>query len=262
MLVKLMKYEFMATGRIFLPLYGALLILSVVNTIFSNLDLTAPAVIGIMISVLIIIGILVVTFLLIIQRFWTNLLTSEGYLMMTLPVNTDKIILSKVFVAAIWSAASAVVVTLSVLIMTITGISLADVVNAIRELILAIPLRSPQLAILSAEVFLAIALSTMTSILMLYACMSFSMVSNKYRWLVAVGAYIALMTALQTIGVIFATIGVAAGLYADIERFLLSFTLFGKTQIIVLIYFIIEATFCALYYFITRYMLKKRLNLQ
>jgi len=262
MLGKLMKYEFMAMGRVFLPLYGALLILSVVNTVFGSLDLQAPAIIGIVISVLLIVGILVVTFLLIIQRFWNNLLSSEGYLMMTLPVSTDKIIWSKVLVAFVWSAASAVVVTLSILIMTITGISITDIIEQIRNLLGLIPFDSFQIGALLVEALLILALSTISSIMSLYACMSLSMLSNKYRWLVAIGSYIAFMTALQTIGAIFIAVGAAAGMGAAIERFLLSFTLFGTIQLSVLVYFVIESLLCTMYYIITRYMLKNRLNLQ
>ena len=261
MLVKLMKYEFMAMGRVFLPLYGALLILSGVNTIFGLLDLQTPAFIGIMISILLIIGITVVTFLLIIQRFWNNLLSSEGYLMMTLPVSTDKIILSKVFVASVWTAASAIVVTLSILIMTVTGINYAEVVEEIGNLIGVIPLSSYQISIIFAEALLYIALSTISSIMSLYACMAFSMVANKYRWLVAIGAYIGLMTAIQTIIAIFAAIGVSVGLFTDMERLLRSYTKFGTVQLFILGFFLLEAVLCALYYFLTRHMLKNRLNL-
>jgi len=257
-----MKYEFMAMGRVFLPLYGALLILSGVNTIFGLLDLQTPAVIGIMISVLLIIGILVVTFLLIIQRFWNNLLSSEGYLMMTLPVSTDKIILSKVTVASIWTMASAIVVTLSILIMTVTGIDYAIIAEEIRGLLVLVPLSSNQISIIFAEVLLFTVLSTVSSTMSLYACMAFSMVANKHRWLVAIGSYIGLMTALQTVAAIFAAIGVSIGLFTDMERFLRSFTMFGQVQIIILIVFLVEAVLCALYYFITRFMLKNRLNLQ
>ena len=262
MLGKLMKYEFMAMGRVFLPLYGALLILSGANTIFGLLDLQTPAVIGIMISVLLIIGILVVTFLLIIQRFWNNLLSSEGYLMMTLPVSTDKIILSKVIVASIWTMASAIVVTLSILIMTVTGIDYAIIAEEIRGLLVLVPLSSNQISIIFAEVLLFTVLSTVSSTMSLYACMAFSMVANKHRWLVAIGSYIGLMTALQTVAAIFAAIGVSIGLFTDMERFLRSFTMFGQVQIIILIVFLVEAVLCALYYFITRFMLKNRLNLQ
>jgi len=262
MLKKLMKYEFMAMGRVFLPLYGALLILSVVNMIFGVLKLSTPTVIGILISVLLIIGIPVVTLILIIQRFWSNLLSSEGYLMMTLPVRTSKIILSKVFVAFIWSAASAIVVIASILIMAVSGINLSDAVEQIRGLLVVVPLSSSQLVILFIEFLIALTLSTISSIMALYACMSFSMVANKYRWLVAIGAYIALMTALQTIAAIFIAIGAAVGLSDGFQQFLLSFTLFGTIQMSVLIYFIVEAALCTLYFCITRYMLKNKLNLQ
>ena len=50
MLGKLMKYEFKAMGRIFLPLFGALLVASAINRLFIALDFTIPKVIGTTIS--------------------------------------------------------------------------------------------------------------------------------------------------------------------------------------------------------------------
>jgi len=262
MLGKLMKYEFMAMGRVFLPLYGALIIISIVNSIFGRLGLEAPNVIGIVVSVLLIAGIMVMTLLLIIQRFWSNLLSSEGYLMMTLPVSTNSIILSKLFVAAIWTAASTIVVTLSIFIMTMSGINLAEMIDSIRNLMAQIPFDQPQLLLLAIELLLYIVLSTLSGTLLLYACMSLSMMSNKYRWLVAIGSYIAWTTALQILGVILIAIGTATSAFSSIERFLMSYPTFGTMQIIFIVCFVLEALFCTVYYITTRYMLSKRLNLQ
>ena len=57
MLGKLLKYEFKATGRVFLPMFGALLIISVINRLFSNLNFKIPSIIGKIISIILIVGI-------------------------------------------------------------------------------------------------------------------------------------------------------------------------------------------------------------
>jgi hypothetical protein len=262
MLRKLMKYEFMAMGRIFLPLFGALIAVSIVNRLLGFLELETPAVIGAVVSVLIMIGIAVIAFVIIIQRFWTNLLTSEGYLMMTLPVCTDRLILSKLFVASILTVVSYFVVCLAIMIMAVSGLTLAGIGEALRYFSEIIPFQPHQTFILGLEVLIFFVLSMFSSILLLYTCMSLSMISNKYRGLVAFGAYIVITTALQIILTIAIAIGAAAGIFTDFERYLLSFTTFGQTQIIAWVIIALTAALCAAFYFVTRYMLKSRLNLQ
>jgi hypothetical protein len=41
MLKKLLKYEFQATGRIFLPLYGALIVVAFIQRLFLAFNLTS-----------------------------------------------------------------------------------------------------------------------------------------------------------------------------------------------------------------------------
>jgi len=262
MLGKLMKYEFMAMGRVFLPLFGALIAISIINSVFGIFGLDTPAGIGIAVSVLLIIGIAVVTFVLIIQRFWLNLLSSEGYLMMTLPVSTDRIILSKLITASVLSVVSSLVVLLSIMLMTITNISFADVAEGIRYGFGLIPFTSPQKYTLVIQFLIASVLAMFTNILLLYACMSLSMISNKHRWLVAIGAYIALTTAVQIIATVLFAVGAATGMFGMVEKFMMSFPTFGQVQLIMLIIILFTVILGAVFYLITRYMLKNRLNLQ
>jgi len=88
------------------------------------------------------------------------------------------------------------------------------------------------------------------------------MVVNKHRWLVAIGSYIAITTALQIIASIVIAIGVATGMRGWFARFMLSFPTYGQVQLIVLASAIICIALFAAFYFTTRYMLNKRLNLQ
>ena len=115
MLGKLLKYEFKATSRILLPLYGALLIFAFIVKIFIgtkldgvNMDFLGgiPAVVSIFTYGATMAAVFIVTIFIIIQRFYKNLLGDEGYLMNTLPVSTTSNISSKLISAIIWSLVS------------------------------------------------------------------------------------------------------------------------------------------------------------
>ena len=110
MLKQLLKYEFKATKRLYFGLYLALALLSVVlgvtfrqehalahSTSFQNLE-----VILMIVYVSVILAIAVLCFVNTIQRFYQNLLGREGYLMHTLPVNENQLILSKLLTSMVW----------------------------------------------------------------------------------------------------------------------------------------------------------------
>lgn len=260
MLKKLMKYEFMATSRVFLPLFGALLIISVVNRLFESFNLTTPAVIGVVLSVIIIIGICVLTLILTLQRFRNNLLSNEGYLMMTLPVKTDSLILSKLFVASIWGVASFIIVMVAIMIMAMSGINFSDLVEYVRVFFEQIALPTPQFIVYAVEVLVGTILSIFSGILLLYACMALSMLVNRRRGLFTFGAYIVITTAMQTIFAVLAAI-VAALHIGDLFNYS-SLSFFAQSQVIIILVIVAEAALCAAFYYVTRHMLKNRLNLQ
>lgn len=94
MLGKLIKYEFKSLLRIFLPLYAAMIALSSVipTTTDAFNDVGAFVVFAlVVISTSIFIGLAIFTIL----RFNSSLFGDEGYLMFTLPVKVETIILSK-----------------------------------------------------------------------------------------------------------------------------------------------------------------------
>ncbi|MCL2392284.1 MAG: hypothetical protein FWC66_06710 [Oscillospiraceae bacterium] len=262
MLGKLMKYEFLAMGRVFIPLFGALLLVSIVNSILGHFGFRVSAGIGIAVSVILMVGIAVIVLILTLQRFWTNLLTNEGYLMMTLPTGPDNLILSKLFVATIWGFASAVVVTVAILIMAISDIDLSSIHNGIRYMFSQIPFTSHQITLLIFQFGLMLVLGSLANTLMLYACMALSMLVNKYRALVSFGAFIGITTVLQIIMTIIMVLAIRSHLIMDFESYIHSLTAFSGIQIYTWITIVFTAILCALFYLVTRYMLKRRLNLQ
>lgn len=129
MLKQLLKYEFKATKRLYFGLYLALALLSVVlgvtsrqehalahSTSFQNLE-----VILMIVYVSVILAIAVLCFVNTIQRFYQNLLGHEGYLMHTLPVNENQLILSKLLTSMVWVLCSGLVGIVCITVMVSIG---------------------------------------------------------------------------------------------------------------------------------------------
>lgn len=129
MLKQLLKYEFKATKRLYFGLYLALALLSVVlgvtsrqehalahSTSFQNLE-----VILMIVYVSVILAIAVLCFVNTIQRFYQNLLGREGYLMHTLPVNENQLILSKLLTSMVWVLCSGLVGIVCITVMVSIG---------------------------------------------------------------------------------------------------------------------------------------------
>jgi len=257
MLGKLMKYEFKATGRIFLPLFVALLAVAAVNRLFISMNFTVPKIIGTTLSVIMIVAICVIALILTLQRFYRNL-KSEGYLMFTLPVSTDSLIWSKLLVASIWSVVSLIVVLLAVSIMAMTGVHLQQILNAIADFFRQLS-QSGFSGILCAVEAVILAVATVfSSILLLYVCMALSLLVNRRRVGFAFLMYIAITTVGQ---IIFAILATAIG-YDRFSAMFENMTGFGQIQSAFGLYFLCVAVPGAIFYIVTRVMLKNKLNLE
>ena len=125
MLRKLLKYEFKAAGRTFVPIYGALILVALVNRLFrmGNIDLGFGLTTLILTGLFIALGVL--TLIVTIQRFSKNLLGDEGYLMFTLPVKPSQLISSKLIATVVWGILSSIVglITCIILVMDYTVIN-------------------------------------------------------------------------------------------------------------------------------------------
>lgn len=111
MLGKLMKHEFRATARIMLPVMGAMVALA----LLANLSIRGLAgnlsdipMLRILFTLIIIffsvavVATAVMSLVIMVSRFYRNLLKDEGYLMFTLPVSVHELIWSKLIVSLVW----------------------------------------------------------------------------------------------------------------------------------------------------------------
>lgn len=133
MLGKLIKYDFLAIGRLLLPLYAALIAVSLLLGITVRMNLQNGVAVLIIIYTLIITAGMVMTAYLLVERFYHNLLGNEGYLMFALPVTTADHIVEKLLSALIWTAIGIVAVLLSGICLALTAAPWSDLMKGFSE---------------------------------------------------------------------------------------------------------------------------------
>ena len=267
MLGKLIKYEFRATAIYFLPIYVVLVLVSglryVVSLISQRFSNGFSAFSGFSLSaiyLLLALGLAITTFIVIIIRFYKNLLGTEGYLMFTLPVSVEQNILAKLIPSVVWFFGSCVLGMLTIApamglrfndnpFTMFTGIRLGDVPQILLAVLMVIG-------------------SLAGTFLFYYLCMCIGQMFNSHRFLVSAGAYIVIQTVLQILGIAF--IWICASRFSSqafVAWFSNAFAFLNKIPEGSLIYlFLIAANIlsygiAAALFFIDSAILRKRLNL-
>jgi hypothetical protein len=205
MLRKLLKHEFFATARIFLPFFGALFILAGLNRVFFSMNVyDAPqagqpakiaAVLAMLVYIFVICSIFVLTILVMIQRFYKNLLGDEGYLMNTLPVPVWKHVVSKMLISALWLLVSAVLTVLSVAVLVVNGTFWRMLPHELAQFFAeAYEVFGHTIWLYMAEVCAAGLFTLLSGILGVYAAIALGQLWGRHRVMGAFLAYIGLST--------------------------------------------------------------------
>lgn len=100
MLKKLLKYDYKTLINTMLPVYGISLILAIISNIFIRISkltpiFKIPASLIIGLSLLLCVGTVFITFIIGIINFYKQTVKDEGYLLHTLPVSKNNILISK-----------------------------------------------------------------------------------------------------------------------------------------------------------------------
>ncbi len=274
MLGKLMKHEFKATAKLFLPLLTAVLallggfqvIFLLVKWLMGNNDshplVTVLFALFAVLAALALIALLAVIVIVAIQRFYKNLLGDEGYLMFTLPATPGQQILSKLLVSLAWSLAGIVVVILGGVLFAWNLPALANV-PAILASFRSETGVSVWLAVLLLALFMLLAFSN--TYLHFYLCMAIGGQWPQNRLLASAAAYLILNTVLQFVmmcGMIAAVLFLHVsninlyGLHSLAEQSpaVFFYSMLGISAGLMLLLNVI-------YYFVTRWLLSRRLNL-
>ncbi|NMA70262.1 MAG: hypothetical protein GX958_12735 [Desulfitobacterium sp.] len=274
MLGKLMKYEIKATARLFLPIFAALLLIAVANRFILGSGSETPTIISMAIYIFIMIGMFVMALFVTIQRFYKNLLSEEGYLMFTLPVRPWQHIISKMLIAMFWVISSTFVAIFSIFIISFRYNSWQNFLQEIGNLQALIAKIGFPFYTISLEIVFSMILGLMSIILILYASMAIGHLFNNHRVLASFGAFILLniLTQILTlfIGEQYSSYIFNVSIMNDTVNQEIYFgntplTMAGfasELQTLMLVSIGITILFNLGYFFITNYILSKRLNLE
>ncbi|MFQ9127338.1 MAG: hypothetical protein ACLR4Z_11840 [Butyricicoccaceae bacterium] len=177
-MLKLLKYEWKACARTCLPLYGAIILVALINHLLyseavPDLLFGIPAAIMSMLYAVIFAAVFVATAVILVQRFYKSLLGGEGYLMFTLPVSVTQHIFSKAIIAVAMCFLSCLVAFLSILLLS-HGINPAAF--SFFDLA-AVPY--------VLEGLLWLVLCAFAAVLFIYLCIALGHLAKKHRLLMA-----------------------------------------------------------------------------
>lgn len=280
MLGKLTKHELIASGRMLIPMYIALICASVVGKIFiwlSSKEAFIDSVpftfykivsgISSLVTILYIVMIVVVliaTILFILIRFYKNYYTDEGYLMLTLPVSSKSLILSKLFAALIWT-----VVSIAVVLGTIALIINSDETQHSFKLICEefmnlLERMAPEMNLsvgwLITEGILVILIAIISKYLMFYTSIAAGpSFSNKNKVVGSIIAYVVITILSQIVSLIMMyVLSNVMPNYIDS----LGQNAGQAVQSTVLATGIINLIFCVVFFFVTDHLMKTKTNLE
>ena len=229
MLGKLTKHELFAVGRLAIPAYIGVLIISVVGRfltwlssrqyVIDNVPDTFVKLIKILSStisfiyIIIFMSLLILTFFMMIYRFYKSFFTDEGYLMMTLPVRPTSLIFSKLFNSWIWIILSILIAGLSLYITLGHYDSIIDTLKDLWDAIGKIIEREGDFIrdelgvpiwVFGLELFALVFLFVTRTVLSWYASVSFGMLlSKKHKIVGTIAAYFIIYVVTQIIMAIY-----------------------------------------------------------
>lgn len=275
MLGKLLKHEFRATGRIMLPVLGVLLILAgLANISLRGIEHVSNGLVAVILGIFIaafFIGIVaagIIALVVMVERFYKNLLKDEGYLTFTLPVNVHGLVWSKLIVSFVWFLVTGIVVILatSLTIANIGNMDLGEVVNTFPpiKLILAelnmLGIGTGSVVLFAVKLVLFIVVSGLCGSLFFYAALALGhcFANNKMLWsvvfFVALGFLSNVLTSVT--GIVF-SLNNTGGIPMDPS----TADVFGMVQSVMLTGLVYELVQGALLYLATTLSLKRGLNL-
>lgn len=270
MLIKLMKHEFRATGRIMLPLYLILLVASVganlttrglMNTPYRLLDVLGT--ILVLAFVFAILGVCLVSFILMIQRFYKNLLQDEGYLMMTLPVSVHQQIWAKAIVSTVWFALTVIMVILACCIVVYEVGMFSHLLAAIWHDLIRIPAYYAANGVgLLLELFLLCCAGSVAMCLEFYAALAVGHSRPRHKMAWSVGVFFLFQFASQMLFGALVVFVDSTRLDAAITMALSGLHGMAAGHAFFLLMILITAVYGAVFYVITAYFLKNKLNLE
>ena len=259
MLGKLLKYEIPAMGRKLVPLYAAWAATALflgLTTQASSSKTEFMVVISALLYTAVATAIFVMTIILIVQRYSNSLLGDEAYFNHVLPVSVSAHIGNKAISATLWIFITVLVALLTGILIVIGAIIVEGNVNIVEMFrdMLAIDIDWPEhLGLYIVEVLIMLIAGVVKTIMQIYAAITIGHQAQNRTTLASIGAYILIMVFESTVGrILLPLFDKLITFDAD------SFQNFSRIAIIAII---AAAVFSVIYFFICKYLMEKRLNL-
>ncbi|SDB18207.1 hypothetical protein [Eubacterium oxidoreducens] len=260
MLGKLIKYDLRAAGRMLIFLYIAVLAMAVVfgfslkNMVSSDYYFAVGGtdtlnVIVTIIYIVLLVVMLLLTFVMIVRQFYKNMLCGQGYLMNALPVKTWMHLASKTITGFIWAIVSSIVSILSLLIALCISQEYASIWAVIQEVLQTFP--HTLIALYAAGLFVG----AIGSVLMIYLALMLGNLFNKHKLGMAILMFIVLLIGTGSVrSVVWMT--TAGWLGDDAYLFDEYFMIDAAAAQVVL-----AAVMAVVFWIVTNWLMKKKLNL-
>ena len=271
MVRKLFKHEFIAYIRALLPMYVVLLGIAALTrfvVFFESDSAVYNIVIWSSIIALVIASIvcLVLSFLNVVTRYYKNMFTHEGYLTLTLPVTSAQHIWVKVTAGVVSILAGFVMIVLAVCVATAGELNI-ELFKALFYLLKEELIGTKGVyAVYVIEFILLIIVALFASILLFYACISIGQLSNKNRVVSAIGVFFGYYFITQIISTIGIILMRSFSVQDELVWWILWFFFGEKTGTQMHIFFLVSVLFMSsfglLYFAVSNYILKKKLNLE
>ena len=283
MLKKLLKYDMKSMVHLLVPLSIAVVGTTIAGTaalrIRQTIDntknaswiLTSALALIFVSTILALLAFSVFSEILIMYRYYTHLFTDEGYLTFTLPVKTSSILNSKLINALIWSVYTVLVVFFCIFLYVIFGTAEEGLINSkifteIKNALVLLTQTYSAWVILKyiVEIVVIFIISLLYGVLSIYLALTIgSIIAKKHKILAAIGIYYGLNTVMS--------------IFVMIVNFIFTFTVANSYQdsyssnyeiaidrVFDISFFINAASFLVfsiVAYFVTRHLLKNKLNL-
>ena len=265
MLGKLFKHEMKANARLLLPLYLVLFVLTVMDRIVLNLHIFKgvfsflPASIT-FIYIMSLISIVIVSFVIIVMRFYKNLMSDEGYLMFTLPVKSHQLINSKLLASLIWTTASVLAVFASLLLVFASQEHMRIFWDGLKMVMSEIKAEfgTGNTTLFFIEMIILIIVASINKIIMIYVSIAIGQLVHAHKVIGAFGAYIGISVIIQFAVTFLAFIAgvIFPKMYKDFN---------DATDILQILFPIVILMIIAcnvLFYWVTNYIFNRKLNLE
>lgn len=268
MVKKLIKYESTAYARTMLPMLiivlGIGLLTRFVQFFENGSDaysiVNVSSIVALVISIIVAI---VMTVFVGITRFYKNLFTNEGYLSFTLPVTPSGHIFAKLIVAVLFEIVTLLTCAASAAI-ACAGDLLHEIIKAANYLMNGyFKSLGGHGAFYIVEAIILLLCASVAKYLLFYACISVGQLANKNRVLLAFGVFFGYYFAMQILGTIFIIVADSCfdALTDEISCFASNHP-FAFVHCMMWILIASEIVAALIYYFVSRYIIKRRLNLE